>query len=88
MAQNMVVFKAENIKIADVLSAKSRCPSSLVDISVRSNLYDCLVLLRDNNIVSLPVFGEAGRWIGAGESQIKTKDGKQYIGIISVDLFF
>ena len=81
----MVAFEeAENIKIADVLRTKSKCPSSLVDISVRSSLHDCLVLLRDNHIVSLPVYGEAGRWIGAGETQIKTRDGKQYIGLISV----
>lgn len=77
-----------DITLRDILNAKSQGEREplpgLIAISVDSKLSGALDLLRQFNIQSVPVYGTAGRWIGAGETQVMTLDGKQYLAMISV----
>ena len=73
------------MSLEQVLLLKSHeSPSLLIQLPVKSSLYDCLELLRSHNILSCAIYGEAGHWVGAGETQIMTTDGKQYLGMMSV----
>ncbi|KAI9140654.1 hypothetical protein BKA69DRAFT_1125562 [Paraphysoderma sedebokerense] len=56
----------------------------LIDIPVSASIRQLVDTLQRNKILSVPVFGEAGRWIGAGGVNAVADEGKQYIGIVSL----
>ncbi|KAJ3087224.1 hypothetical protein HK102_011558 [Quaeritorhiza haematococci] len=59
-------------------------PRELVEISADSSVGEAVDLMRKYNILALAVFGQKGRWIGAGLSTDAFTKDKQYIGLISI----
>ena len=55
----------------------------LIDVAASTPVGEVLELLDGHQILSVPVFGSPGSWLGAGGTEIVVGD-KQYIGIISV----
>jgi CBS domain-containing protein len=67
------------VPISDLTNTKK----SLVDVSAAAPIREALVLLEDHGLLSLPVFGRAGSWAGAGGVDVIVGE-KQFIGIVSI----
>eukprot|EP00040_Diaphanoeca_grandis_P037208 m.241380 g.241380 ORF g.241380 m.241380 type:complete len:339 (+) comp33773_c2_seq1:215-1231(+) len=55
----------------------------LVDVSCKTSVADVLALLGRFSILSVPVYGDKGGWIGSGGVDVVIGN-KQYIGVVSV----
>ncbi|KAJ1457594.1 hypothetical protein M885DRAFT_562941 [Pelagophyceae sp. CCMP2097] len=66
-------------RVADLCFGKQ----VLVDVEARSTVGSCLELLDSLKVLSVPVYGAAGAWVGAGGVDLAVGP-KQYIGIVSV----
>ena len=66
-------------KVHDLVASKK----ILFDISASTPIVEVFSLLEQKNILSVPVFGQPGSWLGAGGDNIIV-GGKQYIGIVSI----
>ena len=69
----------DSARVSEVVSTKGE----LVDVSASLPILDVFELLEEKNLVSVPVYGRPGSWVGAGGVDIIVND-KQYIGIISI----
>lgn len=72
------MFEAQTV-IGDLVSSKA----SLLEVPATTSVEDALSILDKFKILSLPVYGAPGGWIGAGNSELIIGS-KQYIGIVSV----
>mmetsp|Transcript_6674 Transcript_6674/g.11685 ORF Transcript_6674/g.11685 Transcript_6674/m.11685 type:complete len:318 (+) Transcript_6674:42-995(+) len=59
-------------------------PRALVEADSNSSVQDTLHLMKKHSILSVPVYGRVGHWIGAGGNTSAVTADKQYIGIVSV----
>jgi predicted transcriptional regulator len=66
-------------KVHELVASKN----VLFDVSASTPIVEVFNLLEQKNILSVPVFGQPGSWLGAGGDNIVI-GGKQYIGIVSV----
>lgn len=57
---------------------------ALVEASCDSSIQATLNLMKQHSILSVPVYGRVGGWIGAGGNTTAVQADKQYIGIVSV----
>jgi CBS domain-containing protein len=55
----------------------------LFDVAASTRIIDVLMLLKEQKLLSVPVFSTPGSWTGAGGAELIV-GGKQYIGIVSV----
>jgi len=65
----------------DVVASKP----AMFDVPDSAPVRDVLALLGEKNVLSVPVVGEPGAWMGAGGAPLRSaSNGKNYIGVVSV----
>ncbi|KND04278.1 uncharacterized protein SPPG_00016 [Spizellomyces punctatus DAOM BR117] len=67
--------------LEDVL--KDKPAEKLVQVHADASALDALTLMKNHHILAVPVYGEKGRWLGAGGTEAFAGS-RQYIGVVSI----
>jgi predicted transcriptional regulator len=65
------------VKVKDLVKEKRR----LIAVDCDTTVEDAILLLSKEKLISLPVYGKPGHWLGSGGMELVAND-KQYIGKI------
>lgn len=67
------------VTVGDIVAEKRH----IIDVEASTSIGDVLNILKEQNILAIPVYGRQGSWLGSGGVDLVSNH-KQYIGIVSI----